>query len=80
MVRAEHISLCRRVHPFERLILVLEILGSNLDSGIGRSVVLVVRLSIPWQISGKYFKLFNGRFFPVISNPFLTNLLIILLF
>ena len=52
MVRAEHTSLCRRLHPFEGLILVWEILGSNLDSGTGRSDVLVVLLSTPWQISG----------------------------
>jgi hypothetical protein len=52
MVRAEHISLYRRLLPIERLILVWEILVSNLDSGTGRSVMLVVLLSIPWQISG----------------------------
>jgi len=52
MVLAEHTSLCRRLHPFERLILIWEILGSNLDSGTVRSVMLVVLLGIPWQFSG----------------------------
>jgi hypothetical protein len=52
MVRAEHTSLCRRLHRFDRLIFVWETLGSNFYSGTGRSVMLVVLLSIPWQISG----------------------------